>query len=1053
MKTIKTLSALLLFSLLASLLFVFVSSAEVKSDYNHSFPSATLVESLYGDEFIEKYVEGVEFSDVEADFLRAESGFLLAYNSAIPTSYVDTSYENGTLIVTAREYKYTAENGVEVVWKPVSVQVYSEKKNFLADNYKAVFTGLSASDKDSLKVEYKASFVIKSEDVNRLINFAYNEAPRLKAEIEEKAKEYEINHAQYLIDTEKYNEYLAKLAVYETYEAALREYNAKHAEYLNYVKEWNEYKAAENKYNEYLIALKKYNVAFANYEKFLAYAEQNQAKVEAYQKYQAKYQIVSSQIDIIKKTKTPVTELNRTIFSAIMGDTVTSVINNKADIVEVLKADKKVVEDAGKATEILRELLKGFFDIKSTQVQYEYYINNYEAFRDNFVKLLQTLDALYNVSGVKGVLEAREKEEKYIILVAQLYYVANALSDEPIKSYYGNYCYDEKYQIGRSYGASERYYPCDVINDSNYIIDTNNAKPLPEGYPQNPGTPEVLPVDKPTEPEYVQQPTAPTPVKEPTRPAEVLKPLEVKNPGAAPQPYVPSPEISALVRAYEKGELFPRANYSSKDIKIEPAITVKKLFLGAETVNVTYYDREYSDKESKKVLYSIEIDKGSFADYLGKTPTKDEDADYIYTHLGWEDENGNSPDFTNITENLSLYPTFSRVEKEYETFWEVNGELLTENPGIPPLPENEVHYYDFSGWEKEIDPTTSNVVYKPKFEKPFAVANGQTVGVRIDRDGNFVLENISSKSIEIVNLISRAAKSGGIIIKTADGEEITFSYIETQKLLEASVHSLSFSFNGSTYEVSAFDGKGTKILNSGISAGVKAACTVSYNVLYYKDSVGNKYLTRSSCENKVISFIANLSKTYYARTEYSINLPELEGVKITTDKTLAAAGETVYVFIEAAPGIKVDYAYIAGSETMIENNSFVMPASNITLSARYTVLSYTVEFKSDGKTIVKYEFLKYGDTVTVPQNPKKVSDEKYSYEFIGWTPEVTTVTGNTVYYAQYKSTPIERPELNSSVTPLIVKLFTLGVFGVCFAIAVLPASIMTIIMVIRRKSR
>ncbi len=1066
MKLIRLTCALLIFSLLAAVVFSFSSVADEKDGYDFSYPSATVTEEISADEFLKEYVSGISLSDVEANYLREQSGFLFAFNKNIPTSYVDTSYENGVLTVRADEYKYVAENGVSVVWKPVSVTLYSEKKSLSASSYTATFSGVYANDKDSIKVEYKASFTIASEEVNRLINLAYNEAPKLKAEIEAKALEYEENFAKYQIDKADYNEYLAKLAVYETYEAALREYNAKYAEYQNYVKEWNEYKIAENKYNEYVIALKKYNRDLADYEKYLAYKAQNEEKALAYEKYQEKYAIVSAQLDIIKKTKTPVTDLNRTIYAAITGDTVSSVLNSKGDIVDVLKADPKIVDAAGEATEILIELLKGFFDIKNTQGQYEYYINNYEAFRDNFIKLLQTLDALYLVEGVKGALEVKEKEEKYVILLAQLYYVANALSDEPVKSYRGDYVYDETYQIGRSYKASERYYPCDVIKDSTYMPDTDNAIPLAEGYPQNPGTPDVLPVAKPTEPEYVQEPTAPTPVTAPTAPTMVEKPNPVKNPGKEPTPYVPTDAVLALVGAYERGELSERATYVSRDIVIEPQIYVDKVFCGAETVTVTYYDREYVDGESEKILYTVETDLGGYADYLGKTPTKDEDADYIYTHLFWVDAEGNTPDLENVTQNLSLYPTFSGIEKEYETYWELFGELLTENPGIPPLPEAEKHFYDFSGWERVVDPVTSNVIYRPIYDKPLATANAQTLGVTIDAAGNYVIENLAAKTVNIENLIARAEGSGGIIIKTSSGEEISFSYLEVKKLYEAGVSAVTISFStqgGGTYEVSATDALGAKIVDSDISASLKVLCTEpksDHFVLYYKDTVGNKYQTRNTYLNGTLSFTAQLSKTYLARTEYVLNLPELEGVKITANKTLAAAGETVYVSVSADPGIRVDYLYVttkSGEEIRITNGSFAMPAYDLTVSARYTVLSYTVEFKSGGKTIVKHEFLKYGDTVAVPSAPIKVSDDKFSYTFTGWSPELTgdtvTVTGNTVYYAKYEATPIVRDKLDTNVTPWIVKAFSLGVFGVCFAVAVLPTSIMTIVMVSKRRRR
>ena len=59
-----------------------------------------------------------------------------------------------------------------------------------------------------------------------------------------------------------------------------------------------------------------------------------------------------------------------------MGDTVSTVIDRKGDIVNVLKADGAVVDLAGEATENLRVLLTEFFDVKSVEGQYKYYITN-----------------------------------------------------------------------------------------------------------------------------------------------------------------------------------------------------------------------------------------------------------------------------------------------------------------------------------------------------------------------------------------------------------------------------------------------------------------------------------------------------------------------------------------------------------------------------------------------------------------------------------------------------------------------------------------------------
>ena len=66
---------------------------------------------------------------------------------------------------------------------------------------------------------------------------------------------------------------------------------------------------------------------------------------------------------------------------------------------------------------------------------------------------------------------------------------------------------------------------------------------------------------------------------------------------------------------------------------------------------------------------------------------------------------------------------------------------------------------------------------------------------------------------------------------------------------------------------------------------------------------------------------------------------------------------------------------------------------------------YTVTFKDyDGSIISQKTDYHKGETVQIPSNPIRGADETYSYEFVGWNPEISeTVTENAEYTATYEA--------------------------------------------------
>lgn len=1061
----RIISAVILSAILASLFFV-ISFA---NDNDFSYPSATATQTVYADALLERL--DVEMIEEEKAFLRTQSGFALIYNSNIPTSYVSVSFdeENEKLTVTAREYIYTAKNGISVVWSPVSATLEDEELPFSDGDYTVIFNTPTVVA-DAVDVKYEHKFTVPKEEVNRILNLAYNSAPILDEEIKSKNEEYERLLAEHIENVNKYALYIPMLEAYNEYLKKKNVYDAEYKEYSKYLDKLIEYEKAKEEYEAYLAAKEKYEKDYAVYLKYLAYAETNQSKIEAYEKYQEKLSVLRAQLSIIASTKTKVTDLNRTIYDAIMGNTVTSVIENKDLIAnQVIGASSEAIDRAGAATENLRVLMKEFFEITGEKAQYNYYITNYDAFRNNFLDLFQCLDKLYMNSRVRGVLISQDKQEKYIILLAQLYYISNALSDEPIKNYDGTKVYDESYIIGEGY--TDAASPSSVITETDYLRDTDNASPLSEGYPTSPPKPDYVTMEEPTIPTPVKQPIAPEPQTAPIAPEVVLEPEKVEKPGKEPEKYLPPDEVVNIITAYNEGRLFERSEILTEDLVIDAKINVSKKFRNVEEVTVIYYGsepsadapRNVSASEENSELYRITVDKGTYADYMGIVPVKEEDAYYFYHHSGWTDSSGNDVNLLSVENNLELYPKFEAVEKPYKTHWVIEGEIFNEEPEEPKKEIEGAYCFDFAGWEKQVDSVTLDITYTAIFEKHPLLLLPDGKGAEpslLDGVYSFYIGSFIER-LDVERLVYHIAGKGAVSIKTIEGD-IYISYAELLAMKNVGVKYIDLSVKkhsggGYSYRVDLYDEKEERI-TKGIKFDLCLPCDVKtpeYLFVYYISGNENKVLRSVFNEkNKTVAFTALSNETYYAKLEYTLTLLAIDGISISANKTVFDEGEEVILDISLAGGMRLDNLYVIypSGEKVSVAAKFEMPATNLVLGIEYTVLEYTVIFVSDGKTIASY-LCNYGDVIEPPEDPKKAADTNFKYTFIGWSEEITPVTENKVYEAEYMRTALPQKDTSGlQIAPEILKLLTFAVaIFVSVVFIVIPSGIMTIIVVKKRK--
>ena len=1070
----RVLSAIFICTLLFAIFAAFasVSYAKNKNDYSRpGYSDAIYNETFDAVEFLRDKLK-VSVGAAENKYLTEFSEFKLSYPKNIPASYIslDTTQGGREIFVTALPYSYTNSEGVSISWLPTKVTFGATAKEFnhINGKYEAKFDVLNPRPGLAFSVEYTATISIPKDDVNCELSRAYRDA-------------------RYFDYLEKQLEYESALEIYSEYLSDKKIYDELYLEYTEYLNDLSEYEAALAKYEAYLLALEKYERDYVLYLESLKTAEELADEIRAYEEYVSKMEKINHRLSLVEDMKTQKTSLKRSLYSAILGDAVDQVLAEQDLLTgNVVGADKAIVEGAGDATREIREFFDGYFSRSTDSAKYLYYQVNYQKLRNNVVKLFQCLDNLYANEQIKGIIAAKERSEKFEILLAQLYLAAKAISDDPLLSYYGA-PYEGYYAINTLSGFKT---PGQILGDvSDYFEDKNIATPpADEAYPDRVYKPNYTPVAEPKKPEKVTRPTQPSTVIEPTLPTPVAEPIapeRVENVNGVSQkaPFAEGSIEAELVAAYRQGLLSLRTErYLSKDFSMTVNIPVSKVY-GADKVTVTCHDRNGIPQTD------VTVESGTFAEieYVPETYTSP-DGKYSYHFETWVDDTGKVVNLSSVTRDMRVYPKFREEINKFTVTWK-NGEETVEEklleygslPSCNVIPKKEGDlnkYYTFMGWSPEAEPLTQNVTYTAVFEEHYTVPGlsdgniyktegsdseitvvcGSLLGTRIDVSR---LIEISAGKYSIKFVFSMPALSRGSGVDNS--AEFTVSYADVLSMKKNAVAGLEFSIShiadADEVLVKAYgnDGEEQSFVYK-ISAAVPSEKNhEDMRVVYYSNE--EKLYAKSEYSNGKIRFNLNTGCYYSYVLEIFPSLITVlpQEVRVSVDKSEALPGETVSVEVNLPLGVElisVYYVDSAGVRVTVTGGKFEMPPFDVSVGAETKKIVYTVNFISDGMVISTKKY-HYGDTVEIPVGLEKASDGKYSYKFLRWTPAIDVVTKNVDYTAVYERTAIIREEnsgLKISEGTLRI-LIVAGITAVVFLLGILPNAVVAIVLIVRRRRR
>lgn len=1015
------------------------------SDGNVYLSSADILENYFGEDISE---EESEFFD-KLESLSAFETLNISYNEIINTNKADVEYIGDRVKISAREYEYVGASGKSFLWLPqsasfkgTSVPLFKE-----ADVYIGELVCDEPFDNDSIFITYRADVAVSSEDINEIINLYRNSA------------EYAYNKSEYdayVIEKKLYDEAKSK---YDNYLSDVEEYERLLFEYENYES----------------VTLKNYYENIEKYQKYEVDKREYDAKLKEYNDYLAEYNKIKKQLDAVKLIDVPMT-LNRTVYSAVMGGTVDQVLENESAIVAA-GADKEAVRLAGIATERVRSLMKGFKACKTDKDKYVYYKTNYENLCESFLLLTQTLDALYT-KAVRAFLVANDKNQKYVILVAQLALISNALIDGELRDYNGKVSYTSSWEFDRKTVK-------EILGNKDYFVDDDTAAPI-DIPPEVKKPAELIEVKKPVFPIRPEKPITPNPVSNPGNAPEVKNnPDNSLRQTVLPAVYnaLDTNYIALLKQSYE-GEKVPdeRDTVGAAGAVISVFTELKKTY-NAQSVSVTF-------KLPDGSVSVLTADKGSAVVCEANVPFSYVDAHGdTFVLAGWRYEenafrrayNGAVDLKAGFHEDAVLTPIY---EHYYSISWEIEGEVYTksvsvnENAVCPVFPEkaDDGNFcYVFSGWIDEsgeevgveIGKPTRDAKYVADFEKtpivPLSTEKGADIKyientVVCDAEGFF-----GSSPINIENVIDRAVKrQSALTIKLWRGT-LEFTFSDVLALERAKIKTVCINYNGSVnydnYSVELRDAN-QNLANTRVkfTAKTQANDTNRYK-LFFVENEEKTYVKYLLDENKKnVTFEAENGLEYVFRAEYVVSSAPNALVDFVFSNQYPIRNEWIEYQIIPKDGVEIleiliendeGEAVAAWEEDSGRKGTFRIISNDVHLSVYARYKTYNVIFKANGK-IIYQTLARHGDEITAPKAPSIGDDGVYSYKFVGWDKEITPAESDVIYEAVYEKIPLPEKEDTGGLklSPKLKKLFYIAVVAFILLVAFIT---LLVVFIVRKK--